>query len=139
MIHWEGRNFQQKEDRVVSLKPSATFRYTGMRLGIFAGCFLVMWALVYFRVVPSGLGASNLFWVVLLALIVSAPLSFVLLRKQREAMAVQVAERVDRAKERLAASQSQEDDSSASSSASSASTEPSASTASAQDGSRAGA
>lgn len=109
MIHWEGRNFQQKEDPAVSLKPSATFRYTSMRLGIFAGCFLVMWALVYFRVVPAGLGASNLFWVVLLALIVSAPLSFVLLRKQREAMAVQVADRVDRAKERLAASQSQED------------------------------
>ncbi|WP_421106982.1 DUF4229 domain-containing protein [Streptomyces sp. NEAU-S77] len=113
----------------MSLKSSATFRYTGMRLGIFAGCFLVMWALVYFRVVPAGLGASNLFWVVLLALIVSAPLSFVLLRKQREAMAVQVAERVDRAKERLAASQSQED-------ASSTSSSPSAST---QDGSRAGA
>lgn len=109
MIHWEGRNFQEKEDPAVSLKPSATFRYTSMRLGIFAGCFLVMWALVYFRVIPAGLGASNLFWVVLLALIVSAPLSFVLLRKQREAMAVQVADRVDRAKERLAASQSQED------------------------------
>ena len=117
MIHWERRHFQrnvqenlqEKGDPVVSLKPSAMFRYTSMRLGIFAGCFLAMWGLVYFRVVPAGLGASNLFWVVLLALIVSAPLSFVLLRKQREAMAVQVAERVDRAKERLAASQSQED------------------------------
>ncbi|WP_184503269.1 DUF4229 domain-containing protein [Streptomyces botrytidirepellens] len=123
----------------MSLKSSATFRYTGMRLGIFAGCFLVMWALVYFRVVPAGLGASNLFWVVLLALIVSAPLSFVLLRKQREAMAVQVAERVDRAKERLAASQSQEDASSAESTASAEPSAPAESAASAQDGSRAGA
>ena len=90
-------------------KPSATFRYTAMRLGIFAGSFLVVWALVYFRVVPAGLGGSNLFWVALLALIVSAPLSFVLLRKQRDEMAVQVSERVDRAKARLAANQSQED------------------------------
>ncbi|QKV97668.1 DUF4229 domain-containing protein [Streptomyces sp. NA02950] len=80
-----------------------------MRLGIFAGSFLVIWGLVWFRIVPSGLGRSNLFWVALLALIVSAPLSWILLRKQREAMAVQVAGKVDRAKERLAANQSQED------------------------------
>ncbi|OPF83588.1 hypothetical protein VT50_0204680 [Streptomyces antioxidans] len=80
-----------------------------MRLGIFVGSFLAIWALVYFRVLPSGLGASNLFWVALLALVVSAPLSWVMLRKQRDAMAVEVAERVDRAKERLAANQSQED------------------------------
>jgi hypothetical protein len=93
----------------VSLKPSATFRYTAMRLGIFAGAFLAIWALVYFRVLPAGLGDSNLFWVALLALVVSAPLSWVLLRKQRDAMAVQVADKVDRAKDRLAANQSQED------------------------------
>lgn len=93
----------------MSFKPSATFRYTAMRLGIFAGCFLVMWGLVYFRLLPSGLGNANLFWVVLLALLVSAPLSFILLRKQRDEMAAQVAERVDRAKERLAANQGQED------------------------------
>ncbi|MER7793041.1 DUF4229 domain-containing protein [Streptomyces sp. NPDC097640] len=93
----------------MSFKPSATFRYTAMRLGIFAGCFLVMWGLVYFRLLPSGLGNANLFWVVLLALVVSAPLSFVLLRKQRDDMAAQVSERVDRAKERLAANQGQED------------------------------
>ncbi|MEU8822033.1 DUF4229 domain-containing protein [Streptomyces sp. NPDC048636] len=93
----------------MSLQLSATFRYTLMRLGIFAGSFLAIWALVWFRLVPSGFGRSNLFWVALLALIVSAPLSWVLLRKQREAMAVQVAGRVDRAKERLAANQSQED------------------------------
>ncbi|MBW8090250.1 DUF4229 domain-containing protein [Streptomyces hygroscopicus subsp. hygroscopicus] len=80
-----------------------------MRLGIFVGSFLAIWALVYFRVLPSGLGDSNLFWVALLALVVSAPLSWVMLRRPREAMAVQVAEKVDRAKERLAANQSQED------------------------------
>ncbi|MET7932425.1 DUF4229 domain-containing protein [Streptomyces sp. NPDC005322] len=93
----------------MSLRPSAAFRYSLMRLGIFLVSFLAIWALVYFRVLPAGLGRSNLFWVALLALIVSAPLSWVLLRKQRDAMAVQVAEKVDRAKERLAANQSQED------------------------------
>ncbi|MET7766342.1 DUF4229 domain-containing protein [Streptomyces sp. NPDC005355] len=93
----------------MSLKPSAAFRYSLMRLGIFVAAFLAIWAMVYFRVLPAGLGRSNLFWVALLALIVSAPLSWVLLRKQRDAMAVQVAEKVDRAKERLAANQSQED------------------------------
>ncbi|NEW75165.1 DUF4229 domain-containing protein [Streptomyces sp. DASNCL29] len=80
-----------------------------MRLGIFVGSFLAIWALVYFRVLPSGLGSSNLFWVMLLALVVSAPLSWIVLRKQRDALAVEVAEKVDRAKERLAANQSQED------------------------------
>lgn len=93
----------------MSLRPSAAFRYSLMRLGIFLVSFLAIWSLVYFRVLPAGLGRSNLFWVALLALIVSAPLSWVLLRKQRDAMAVQVAEKVDRAKERLAANQSQED------------------------------
>ncbi|GAA2299542.1 MULTISPECIES: DUF4229 domain-containing protein [Streptomyces] len=93
----------------MSFTPSAAFRYTLMRLGIFVGSFLAIWALVYFRVLPSGLGSSNLFWVMLLALVVSAPLSWVVLRKQRDALAVEVAEKVDRAKERLAANQSQED------------------------------
>jgi hypothetical protein len=93
----------------VSFTPSAAFRYTLMRLGIFVGSFLVIWGLVYFRVLPSGLGSSNLFWVMLLALVVSAPLSWIVLRKQRDALAVEVAEKVDRAKERLAANQSQED------------------------------
>ncbi|GAA1120454.1 MULTISPECIES: DUF4229 domain-containing protein [Streptomyces violaceusniger group] len=93
----------------MSFTPSAAFRYTLMRLGIFVGSFLVIWGLVYFRVLPSGLGSSNLFWVMLLALVVSAPLSWIVLRKQRDALAVEVAEKVDRAKERLAANQSQED------------------------------
>ncbi|GAA3361423.1 hypothetical protein GCM10017744_048080 [Streptomyces antimycoticus] len=120
MVHWEDsfsrhklrQNAQQNSQergRVVSFTPSAMFRYTLMRLGIFVGSFLVIWGLVYVRVLPSGLGSSNLFWVALLALVVSAPLSWVMLRRQRDAVAVQVAEKVDRAKERLAANQSQED------------------------------
>lgn len=92
-----------------SSKQYAALRYTAMRLGIFAGCFLVVWGLIYLRVLPAGLGRSNLLWVLLLALVVSAPLSWVLLRKQRDAMSEQIVGRVDRAKEKLAASQAQED------------------------------
>ncbi|MFG2195473.1 DUF4229 domain-containing protein [Streptomyces sp. NPDC048639] len=90
-------------------KQRATLRYTAMRLGVFAGCFLVVWGLTYFRLLPSGLGDSNFVWVVLLALILSAPLSWVLLRKQREAMSEQIVGTVDRAKTRLTANQAQED------------------------------
>ncbi|WP_431047567.1 DUF4229 domain-containing protein [Streptomyces sp. P1-3] len=80
-----------------------------MRLGVFAACFLVMWALVYFKVVPAGANNSNLFWVLLLSLVVSAPLSLVLLRKQRDAMSEQIVPKVDRFKEKLAANRGQED------------------------------
>lgn len=84
-------------------------RYTLMRLGIFAGSFLALWGLVYVGALPRGLGDSNFLWVLLLSLVVSAPLSFVLLRKQRDAMSVQIVEKVDRAKGRLDANRSAED------------------------------
>ncbi|MBQ0866684.1 DUF4229 domain-containing protein [Streptomyces smyrnaeus] len=88
----------------------ATLRYTAMRIGIFVGCLVVVGLLTHFGVVPAGVGKSNPIWVVLLALIISAPLSYVLLRKQRAAMADQIAGGVGRAKARLAANQSQEDE-----------------------------
>ncbi|MFC7220308.1 DUF4229 domain-containing protein [Streptomyces polyrhachis] len=84
-------------------------RYTLMRLGIFAGCFVVVAGLVRLRVLPAGLGDSNYLWVLVLAIVVSAPLSFVLLRRQREEMAAQIAARVERAKGSLAANRAQED------------------------------
>ncbi|MEV7569334.1 DUF4229 domain-containing protein [Streptomyces tanashiensis] len=84
-------------------------RYTLMRLGIFAGCFLALWGLVYAGVLPRGLGDSNLLWVLVLAIVVSAPLSFVLLRKVRDEASAEVVARVDRAKGRLDANRSQED------------------------------
>ncbi|MGP4001586.1 DUF4229 domain-containing protein [Streptomyces sp. 8N706] len=93
----------------MSSKQHATLRYTAMRLGIFVGCFLLVWGLTRLRIVPAGLGDSNVVWVLLLALILSAPLSFILLRKQRDAMSERIVERVDRAKERLSAHQTQED------------------------------
>jgi hypothetical protein len=80
-----------------------------MRLGVFVGCLVVMAGLSYAGVIPAGIGRSNPLWIVLIALVVSAPLSFVLLRKQRDAMSEQLVGGVDRAKEKLSANQSQED------------------------------
>ncbi|MFD7258490.1 DUF4229 domain-containing protein [Streptomyces sp. NPDC059874] len=80
-----------------------------MRLGIFVGCLVVVAGLVSVGWVPSGLGDANPIWVVLLALVLSAPLSFVLLRKQREEMSEQIAGRVAGAKQKLAENRSQED------------------------------
>ncbi|GHF48858.1 MULTISPECIES: DUF4229 domain-containing protein [Streptomyces] len=87
----------------------ASLRYTALRAALLIACFAFVWVLCYFRIVPLGVGGSNVFWMVLLALVLSAPLSFVLLRKQRDAMSVQISERVDRAKARLEANAGQED------------------------------
>ncbi|MFI2616444.1 DUF4229 domain-containing protein [Streptomyces sp. NPDC018584] len=84
-------------------------RYTLMRLGIFVGCFLVVWGLVYSGMLPRGLGDSNMLWVLLLALVVSAPISFVVLRKERDRASEDVVARVDRAKASLEANRTQED------------------------------
>ncbi|SES40093.1 Protein of unknown function [Streptomyces sp. yr375] len=86
------------------------FRYTLMRLGVFAGCLVVVWGLVYSGVMPRGLGDSNIMWIVLLSLVISAPISFVVLRKERDRASVQVVERVDRMKANLDANRSQEDE-----------------------------
>ncbi|WDV53668.1 DUF4229 domain-containing protein [Streptomyces coeruleorubidus] len=84
-------------------------RYTLMRLGIFAGCLVVVWGLVYSGLAPRGLGASNGLWIVMLALLLSAPISFVVLRKERDRASVQIVQRVDRMKANLEANRSQED------------------------------
>ncbi|MFE3142352.1 DUF4229 domain-containing protein [Streptomyces scopuliridis] len=80
-----------------------------MRLGIFAGCFVVVAGLVQFGVLPKGLGDSNFIWVLLLAIVISAPLSFVLLRKQRDEMSAQLVNKVDDAKSRLESNRARED------------------------------
>ncbi|WP_405647034.1 DUF4229 domain-containing protein [Streptomyces sp. NBC_00019] len=84
-------------------------RYTLMRLGIFVGCLVVVWGLVYAGVAPRGLGDSNGMWIVLLSLVISAPISFVALRKERDRASVQIVEKVDRAKANLEANRNQED------------------------------
>ncbi|GAA3053440.1 DUF4229 domain-containing protein [Streptomyces glomeratus] len=84
-------------------------RYTLMRLGILAGCLVVVWALVYSGLAPRGLGASNGLWIVLLALVISAPISFVVLRGERDRASVEIAQKVDRMKAGLEANRAQED------------------------------
>ncbi|WP_309096246.1 DUF4229 domain-containing protein [Streptomyces sp.] len=84
-------------------------RYTLMRLGVFVGCLVVVWGAVYSGLVPRGLGDSNGLWVVLLALLISAPISFVVLRKERDRASIQVAQRVERMKANLDANRNQED------------------------------
>ncbi|AKJ11530.1 membrane protein [Streptomyces incarnatus] len=84
-------------------------RYTLMRLGIFAGCLVVVWGAVYSGIFPRGFGNSNGLWVLLLALILSAPISWVVLRKERDRASVQIVTRVDRMKANLDASRGQED------------------------------
>ncbi|MCM2413470.1 MULTISPECIES: DUF4229 domain-containing protein [unclassified Streptomyces] len=84
-------------------------RYTAMRLSIFVGCLVLAAVAVNFGLLPSGAGGSNVIWVVLLALVLSAPLSYVLLRKQRDEMSEQIVSKVDRTKARLEANRSRED------------------------------
>ncbi|MFG2516536.1 DUF4229 domain-containing protein [Streptomyces sp. NPDC048584] len=84
-------------------------RYTLMRLGIFVGCLVVVWGLVYSGLAPRGLGDSNGLWIVLLALLLSAPISFVVLRTERDRASERIVRRVDRAKANLDAHRNQED------------------------------
>ncbi|WP_299537887.1 DUF4229 domain-containing protein [uncultured Streptomyces sp.] len=90
-------------------KPSATIRYTALRILIFVACFFVSGVAVHFGLVPAGLGGSNLIWVILLGLVLSAPLSYVLLRKQRDEMSAQLISTVDRTKARLEENRARED------------------------------
>ncbi|MFE1440880.1 DUF4229 domain-containing protein [Streptomyces sp. NPDC058739] len=84
-------------------------RYTLMRLGIFVGCLVVVWGLVYSGIVPRGLGGSNGMWVVLLALVISAPISFVVLRGERDRASMKLVPKVERMKARFEAEAGQED------------------------------
>ncbi|MFB9462883.1 DUF4229 domain-containing protein [Streptomyces cinereospinus] len=84
-------------------------RYTLMRLGIFVGCLVAVWGLVYSGVAPRGLGDSNGVWVVLLALVVSAPISFVVLRKERDRASAQIVRKAESLKANFEANRSQED------------------------------
>jgi Protein of unknown function (DUF4229) len=92
---------------------NATLRYSLMRLGIFVGCFVLLAVLARFGVIPAGIGKSNPLWLFLLAVVVSAPLSLVLLRKQRDEMSAQLAPRVERmsgnVRGKLSANRDQED------------------------------
>ncbi|CAM5680563.1 hypothetical protein SALBM217S_09125 [Streptomyces griseoloalbus] len=58
---------------------------------------------------PRGLGDSNGLWIVLLALLISAPISFVVLRGERDRASERIVRRVERAKADLEANRTQED------------------------------
>lgn len=87
----------------------ATLRYTAMRVGIFVGCFVFLVILSAVGAVPSGIGDSNGLWLFGLALVISAPISFVVLRRQRDQMSQQIVGGVGRAKQRLNANRTMED------------------------------
>jgi hypothetical protein len=93
---------------------NATLRYTALRLAVFAACFVVIAVLAAVGVVPESLGTANPLWITLLSIVVSAPISLVVLRRQRDAMSSELAPRVDRAKAnakaKLSAAQAMEDD-----------------------------
>lgn len=90
-------------------KTHATLRYTSMRISLFLAVFLVVWLLAYLQVLPLK-GASGALFVLIIAAVVSAPLSYVLLSRQRDAMSEQITGGVRTAKRRFAESAAQEDD-----------------------------
>jgi len=84
-------------------------RYTLMRFGIFVGCFLAVWGLASTGIVPRGLGGSYFLWIALLGLVISAPISYVVLRKERDRASAKIVERVDRTKANYERNRAQED------------------------------
>lgn len=86
----------------------AALRYTAMRLGVFAGCFGVVWLLAYVRVIPVT-GATGVVFLLALAAVVSAPVSYVVLSRQRDAMSEQIVGKVEETRQRLADNRTQED------------------------------
>jgi hypothetical protein len=77
----------------------ATLRYTSMRVTIFLACFLVCWLLALAHIIPVA-GASGAIFLLLIAAVVSAPISYVALNRQRNAMSEQITTGVQRVKER---------------------------------------
>ena len=97
-------------------KSHATLRYTSMRTSIFGACFVIALALAHFGILPVTAGASGVFLLLLLAGIVSAPLSYVVLSKQRDAMSAQISDGIEKRqarprsmKSRFAAQAAEED------------------------------
>ncbi|AUY50204.1 DUF4229 domain-containing protein [Streptomyces sp. CB01881] len=96
----------------MSSKSHATLRYTSLRVSIFLGCLLVALLLGHFKVIPVA-GELGVIFLFLLAAMVSAPLSYVLLNKQRNEMSAQISGKVNdlrnRTADRIAAQNAEED------------------------------
>ncbi|MEY9872296.1 hypothetical protein ABH931_001770 [Streptacidiphilus sp. MAP12-33] len=74
----------------MSTKSHATLRYSAMRASIFLACFLIALVLAHVKVIPVTAGASGVFLLLMIAALVSAPISFVILSKQRDAVSEQI-------------------------------------------------
>mgnify|MGYP001374542624 FL=1 len=76
-------------------------KYTVVRLGLFAVCFVVVWA-VWLRGLDSDFGSlirrypDQMFWAVVIAAIASMAISFFALRGMREDISEGINERVNR-------------------------------------------
>ncbi|MET8703951.1 DUF4229 domain-containing protein [Kitasatospora sp. NPDC004723] len=96
----------------VSKKSHATLRYTSMRVSIFLGCLLIALLLGHFRVIPVS-GEAGVVFLFLLAAVASAPLSYVLLSRQRDEMSAEISGKVDgirtRTASKIAAQNAEED------------------------------
>jgi hypothetical protein len=79
-----------------------------MRVGIFAACFLACLGLARFDILPV-VGKSGVVFLALLAALISAPLSFILLSKQRDEMSAQIADKVTDMRSHVAAQNAHED------------------------------
>lgn len=79
--------------------------YTALRMGLFVVCYAVLGGL-YLLIFGS---RGVLVWPFLLALVVSSVLSVTVLRRQREAFAMRVQQRADRAAARFEERRSRED------------------------------
>lgn len=96
----------------MSSKSHATLRYTSLRASIFLACLLVAVLLGHFGVLPVS-GPAGAVFLVLVAGLVSAPISYVVLHKQRDEMSEQIVTKVSGLKERTRgriASQNAEED-----------------------------
>jgi Protein of unknown function (DUF4229) len=87
----------------------ATLRYTSLRLSIFAVCFLVLWLIAITGVVKVK-GAEGVVLLFGAAALISAPISYVALSRQRDAMSAQLVRKVEDTRQRLAENRAQEDE-----------------------------
>ncbi|GAA1220161.1 hypothetical protein GCM10009665_07750 [Kitasatospora nipponensis] len=96
----------------MSSKSHATLRYTSLRASIFLACLLVATLLGHFGIIPV-VGATGAIFLVLLAGLVSAPISYVVLSRQRDEMSEQIVGKVSglrsRTAQRIAAQNAEED------------------------------
>lgn len=96
----------------MSTKSHATLRYTSLRASIFLACLLVATLLGHFGIIPVA-GPAGMVFLVLLAGLVSAPISYVVLSKQRDEMSEQIVGKVaglrTRTSQRIAAQNAEED------------------------------